>query len=140
MKAFFERKKHFKSAEQCYVEAKNLFEELNEQLKNIKSQRDLKVCYNNISKLYEFVGDKKEAQLYSIMALELANKIALETNSNIDMESLAEAFFNYAQISQDAEGYKSAYKIWNFLCDDCPDIEEYKENKNMVFKILEDLD
>lgn len=137
MKAFFERKKHFEAAEKCYIEAQNLYEELKDQLKTYESKRDLKVCYNNISSLYDFVGDIKEAQIYSVMALKLANEIALETTSNIDMESLAEAFYNYAQISQDVESYKSAYEIWNFLCDECLDIEEYKENKNKVLKVLE---
>ena len=137
MKAFFKRKKHFETAEKCYIEAQNLYEELKDQLKTYESKRDLKVCYNNISSLYDFVGDIKEAQIYSVMALELANEIALETTSNIDMESLAEAFYNYAQISQDVESYKSAYEIWNFLCDECPDIEEYKENKNKVLNVLE---
>ena len=64
----------------------------------------------------------------------------LELQRNMEyynMESLAEAFYNYAQISQDVESYKSAYEIWNFLCDECPDIEEYKENKNKVLNVLE---
>jgi len=133
---FLERKRCIESAISYYDEALVHFKEIIDKAENIKSKRDLKCCYNNISMLFDFIGASETAEKYSLKALNLASEIAEETTSNVDIDALAEAFYNYAKISNDIQCYKSAFEIWNFLCEDCQNIKKFKESRDMVKKAL----
>ncbi|MBO5786893.1 MAG: hypothetical protein J6R45_06175, partial [Clostridia bacterium] len=80
---------------------------------------------------------------YHEKALAIREQLAAETNTVEAFHDLAISYYNMSLVCQGEEkrGYLiKALNIMNALCEQCPDVAEFKQHRGIIQSMLDSLD
>lgn len=107
----------------------------------MEARRDLSISYHKLGNIAEARGDLDGAQAYYRKELEIAMALAEETRTVASVDDLAVAHFRLALVcpGEAVAHLQEAARLWDLLCDACPEVAEYRRRAQLAQKMLDRL-
>ena len=145
----YERLGDIYKAEGNITKAKELYEKklaISEQLANetgtVGARRDLSISYEKLGDIYKAEGNITKAKELYEKALAISEQLANETGTAQAWHDLAISYYKVAFISQGFERreyLQKALDILNALCAQCPEVEIYRQHRDIIQNELDSL-
>jgi len=135
-----------------YEKALVITERLAAETKTVEARRDLAISYQRLGYIYQSEGNiylylrednMSKAKEYHEKALAIAEQLAAETNTVEARRDLALSYYNMSLVCQGEEKreyLQKALNIMNALCEQCPDIAEFKQQRDIIQSEFDSLD
>ncbi len=128
---------NFSLAKEYYEQSLAIREDIAAKTTTIQSRNDLAVIYGRLAGIAETVGDNDTARLYFQKTIAICEEIAEETGTVDAYDSVALWRCRLGILDNDMTLVREAYDLWTELAEECPDIEEFAENRDLAKEILD---
>ena len=115
-------------------------EQLAKETNTVQARRDLSVSYNRLGDIYKSEGNIAKVKEYCEKALAIDEQLASETNTVEAFHDLAISYYNMSLVCQGENICRyliKALNIMSALCEQCPDIAEFKQQRDIIQRRLE---
>ncbi len=122
-----------------YEQSLALFLAPAEETGTVESRRDLSISYERLGDIATAQGNLDGAKGYCEQSLALCLALAEEMRSAESVDDLAVSHYKLAFCCQGEERtrhLREALRLWNMLCEHCPQVPRYRRNRDIVREAL----